>query len=47
MDLFFTMLTPLIMAGTAVYGLSRRVDVYGALVQGAGEGLEVLLLNSR
>ena len=43
MDLFFTMLTPLIMAGTAVYGLSRRVDVYGALVQGAGEGLEVLL----
>ena len=43
MSLFFTMLVPLIMAAVAVYGLARRVDVYDALVQGAGEGLGVLL----
>ena len=38
-DGFFTMLVPLILAGVAVYALARRVDVYDALVQGAGEGL--------
>jgi len=42
MDLFYTMLVPLIMAGVALYAMSRRVDVYSALVQGAGEGLGTL-----
>ena len=43
MDLFFTMLVPLIMAGVALYAMGRRVDVYSALVQGAGEGLGTLV----
>ncbi|MCI2105600.1 MAG: spore maturation protein [Intestinimonas sp.] len=43
MDLFFTMLVPLILAAVALYGIFRRVDVYDALVAGAGEGLKVLL----
>lgn len=38
MELFFTMLVPLIIAAVALYGMARRVDVYDALVQGAGEG---------
>lgn len=42
MDLFYTMLVPLIIAGVALYAMSRRVDVYSALVQGAGEGLGTL-----
>ena len=42
MELFFTLLVPLILAGTAVFGLCRRVDVYGALVKGAGEGLNTV-----
>ena len=43
MDLFFTMLMPLIIAGVALYAAGRRVDVYAALVQGAGSGLETLI----
>lgn len=43
MDLFYTMLVPLIMAGVALYAMTRRVDVYSALVQGAGEGLGTLV----
>ena len=43
MDLLFTMLVPLIMAAVALYGRARRVDVYDALVQGAGDGLGVLV----
>ena len=43
MELFFTMLVPLIIAAVALYGMARRVDVYDALVQGAGEGLGGLL----
>ena len=43
MELFFTMLVPLIIAAVALYGMARRGDVYDALVQGAGEGLGVLL----
>ncbi len=42
LDLFFTMLVPLTIAGVALYGALRRVDVYDALVSGAGEGLAVL-----
>ena len=43
MELFFTMLGPLIIAAVALYGMARRVDVYDAVVQGAGEGLGVLI----
>ncbi len=43
MDLFFTMLMPGILAGVTLYAAYRRVDVYSGLVQGAGEGLKVLL----
>lgn len=42
-ELFFTMVVPLTITGVALYGLGRGVDVYDALVQGAGGGLEVLL----
>ena len=42
MDLFFTMLVPLTIGGIALYAAGRRVDVYSALVQGAGSGLETL-----
>ena len=37
------MLVPLIICFVAVYGQGKRVDVYGALVDGAGDGLKVLL----
>jgi len=43
MDLLFTMLVPLTIAGVALYGAARRVDVYSALAEGAGSGLEVLV----
>ena len=43
MELCFTMLVPLILCGVALYAAGRRVDVYAALVQGAGAGLETLL----
>ena len=39
----FTMLVPGILLATAVWGLIRRVDVYDALIHGAGEGLGVLV----
>lgn len=42
LDLLTTMLTPLILAGVALYGAARRVDVYGALTAGAGAGLGTL-----
>ena len=43
MELFFTMLVPLTICGIALYAAGRRVDVYGALVRGAGSGLETLV----
>ena len=43
MELLFIMVVPLTIAGVAMYGLGRGVDVYDALVQGAGGGLEVML----
>lgn len=43
MELMFTMLVPLVIAGVALYAMSRRVDVYSALVQGAGEGIGTLM----
>ena len=42
MDLFFTMLVPITIASIAIYAAFRRVDVYSALVKGAGSGLETL-----
>ena len=42
MTLMTQLLVPCVLAGTAPYGTLRRVDVYGALVQGAGQGLETL-----
>ena len=43
MDLFFTMLVPFTIGSIAVYAACRRVDVYSALVKGAGSGLDTLL----
>ena len=43
MGLLFAMTAPLIIAGVALYGVGRGVDVYDALIHGGGEGLEVLL----
>lgn len=37
------LLAPGLIAGVALYGVWRRVDVYAALTQGAGQGLGVLL----
>ena len=42
MALMTQLLVPCVLAGTALYGTLRRVDVYRALVQGAGQGLETL-----
>ena len=42
MALMTQLLVPCVLAGTALYGTLRRVDVYGALAQGAGQGLETL-----
>ena len=35
------MVVPLVIAAVAVCGMVKKIDVYGALVQGAGEGLGV------
>ena len=43
MDLFYTMLVPFIMAGVALYAVGHKVDVYSALVQGAGEGIGTMV----
>ena len=43
MDLVLTMLMPAIIAVVAVCGMAKRVDVYDALVAGAGEGLGGLI----
>ena len=43
MELLFNMVVPLTIAFVACWGMARRVDVYDALVQGAGEGLGVLI----
>ena len=42
-NLFFAMLIPLIMAGVALYAAAHRVDVYTALVCGAGQGLDTMV----
>ena len=38
-----SLVIPVLLAGVAVCGLGRRVDVYGAMTHGAEEGLTVLL----
>ena len=43
MDLMLTMLVPVLMLTVALWGLVRKVDLWGALVDGAGEGLKVTL----
>ena len=43
MGLLFAMVVPLSIGGVALYGIGKKVDVYDALIHGAGEGLEVLL----
>ena len=43
LDLILTMIVPFTIAGVAIYGAFRRVDVYNALITGAGEGLGVLV----
>ena len=40
---FSDYLSPLLLAGAALYALCRRVDVFSALTTGAGEGLSVVL----
>lgn len=42
-DLIFTMIVPGTIAAVALYGAVRKVDVYDALITGAGEGLGVLV----
>ena len=42
-ELLCDMIVPVTLAGVALYAVGRRVDVYSALVAGAGEGLGVLL----
>jgi len=38
-----SLIIPLLLSAVAVYGMGKRVDVYGALTHGAEEGLTVLL----
>lgn len=37
------MVVPLVLGGVALYGATHRVDVYDALLSGAGGGLNILL----
>ncbi len=37
------MIVPLLLCAVALYGAHRRIDVYGAMTQGAGEGLNTLV----
>ena len=39
MELLLDMTVPVLIAAVALYGMLRRVDVYDALVHGAGDGL--------
>ena len=38
-----SLIIPLLLAALAVWGMGKRVDIYGALTHGAEEGLTVLL----
>ena len=41
MELVYAMVVPLLMLAVALWGTLRRVDLWGALVSGAGQGLKV------
>lgn len=41
MEIIFTMLVPMLMLAVAVWGQVKKVDLWSALVDGAGEGLKV------
>lgn len=41
MELAMDMLVPALMLAVALWGMHRRVDLWGTLVEGAGEGLRV------
>ena len=41
--MILTMLVPFLMLGVALWGLLKKVDLWGALVDGAQDGLRVLL----
>lgn len=43
MELALTMLVPFLMLAVALWGLMKRVDLWSALIDGAGEGLRVTL----
>ncbi|MEG2000297.1 MAG: nucleoside recognition domain-containing protein [Evtepia sp.] len=43
MEYAFSLVIPLVIAGVALYGMFHRVDVYDALIHGAGEGLTILI----
>ena len=43
MGLWMELVLPLILCGVALYGAAHRVDVYGALVKGAGQGLDTVV----
>ncbi len=43
MNTVISLLVPLIIGGTALFALGRRVDVYGALLQGVEEGLGLIV----
>ena len=43
MDLIFTMLVPFLMLAVALWGIYKRVDLWGALTDGAEKGLKVSL----
>lgn len=43
MELMLAMLVPMLMLLIALWGLARGVDLWGALVDGAGDGLKVVL----
>ena len=43
MDLVFTMLVPFLMLAVALWGLVRRVDLWGAITDGAEKGIRVSL----
>ena len=41
MELIFAMLVPVLILAVALWGMGRRVDLWGALTDGAAEGLKV------
>ncbi len=43
MELLCALIVPVILGGTAVFALCKKVDVFDALIKGAGEGLSIIL----